>query len=85
VTITPSVGQLLPQGKLFEGCRSGTARRDRRDNDIVLTRSAIEVGTSCCTHDGIRLEALGRPTAIVVTTEFLHERRCSAPRSHARS
>jgi len=28
---------------------------------------------SCCTHDGIKLEALGRPTAVVVTTEFLHE------------
>ncbi|MFL5265748.1 MAG: UGSC family (seleno)protein, partial [Stellaceae bacterium] len=26
-----------------------------------------------CTHDGIRLEAAGRPTAVVVTTEFLHE------------
>jgi len=24
-------------------------------------------------HDGIRLEAAGRPTAIVITTEFLHE------------
>ena len=24
-------------------------------------------------HDGIRLEALGRPTAIIVTTEFFHE------------
>jgi len=24
-------------------------------------------------HDGIRLEALGRPSAIVVTTEFRHE------------
>ena len=24
-------------------------------------------------HDGIRLEAAGRPTAVVVTTEFLHE------------
>jgi hypothetical protein len=24
-------------------------------------------------HDGVRLEALGRPTAVVVTTEFLHE------------
>jgi hypothetical protein len=28
---------------------------------------------SCCTHDGIALEALGRPVAVVVTTEFLHE------------
>jgi hypothetical protein len=25
------------------------------------------------THDGIALEALGRPTAVVVTAEFLHE------------
>jgi hypothetical protein len=24
-------------------------------------------------HDGVRLEASGRPTAVVVTTEFLHE------------
>ena len=24
-------------------------------------------------HDGIQLEALGRPTAIVVTSEFVHE------------
>lgn len=24
-------------------------------------------------HDGIRLEAAGRPTAVIVTTEFLHE------------
>ena len=24
-------------------------------------------------HDSIRLEAAGRPTAVVVTTEFLHE------------
>jgi hypothetical protein len=24
-------------------------------------------------HDGIRLEALGRPTAVIVTAEFLHE------------
>jgi len=24
-------------------------------------------------HDAIRLEAAGRPTAVIVTTEFLHE------------
>ena len=24
-------------------------------------------------HDGIRLETAGRPTAVIVTTEFLHE------------
>ena len=24
-------------------------------------------------HDGVRLETLSRPTAVVVTTEFLHE------------
>ncbi|HTV45923.1 MAG TPA: hypothetical protein VMF05_11450 [Stellaceae bacterium] len=24
-------------------------------------------------HDGISLEMLGRPTAVIVTTEFLHE------------
>lgn len=24
-------------------------------------------------HDGISLEAAGRPTAVIVTTEFLHE------------
>ena len=24
-------------------------------------------------HDGIRLEAAGRPTAVIVTSEFLHE------------
>ncbi len=24
-------------------------------------------------HDGIRLEAAGRPAAVIVTTEFLHE------------
>jgi hypothetical protein len=24
-------------------------------------------------HDGVRLESLERPTAVVVTTEFLHE------------
>lgn len=24
-------------------------------------------------HDGIRLEAAGRPTAVVITTEFLYE------------
>ena len=24
-------------------------------------------------HDGVRLEALGRPIAVVVTTEFRHE------------
>jgi hypothetical protein len=24
-------------------------------------------------HDGVRLEALNRPTAVVVTSEFLHE------------
>ena len=24
-------------------------------------------------HDGVRLETRGRPTAVVVTTEFLHE------------
>ena len=29
--------------------------------------------TSCCTHDVIRLEALGCPTPVIVTTEFLHE------------
>ena len=28
---------------------------------------------SACTHDGIALEALGRPTALIVTSEFLHE------------
>ncbi len=26
-------------------------------------------------HDGISLESLGRPTAVVVTTEFVHEAR----------
>jgi hypothetical protein len=26
-------------------------------------------------HDGVSLEALGRPTAVIVTTEFLHEAR----------
>jgi hypothetical protein len=26
-------------------------------------------------HDGIELEALGVPTAVIVTTEFLHEAR----------
>lgn len=24
-------------------------------------------------HDGVRLEASGRPTTVIVTTEFLHE------------
>ena len=24
-------------------------------------------------HDGVRLEALGRPTAVIVTSEFRHE------------
>jgi hypothetical protein len=24
-------------------------------------------------HDGVSLEALGRPTAVIVTSEFLHE------------
>ena len=24
-------------------------------------------------HDGVRLEASGRPTAVILTTEFLHE------------
>jgi len=24
-------------------------------------------------HDGVRLEAAGHPTAVVITTEFLHE------------
>ena len=24
-------------------------------------------------HDGVRLEEMGRPTAVVVTTEFVHE------------
>ncbi|HVB18117.1 MAG TPA: UGSC family (seleno)protein, partial [Stellaceae bacterium] len=28
---------------------------------------------SCCTHDGIALEALGLPAAVIVTMEFLHE------------
>ena len=26
-------------------------------------------------HDGIELEALGVPTAVIITTEFLHEAR----------
>ena len=24
-------------------------------------------------HDGVRLEAAGHPTAVIITTEFLHE------------
>jgi hypothetical protein len=24
-------------------------------------------------HDGVRLEALGRPTAVIITSEFRHE------------
>ena len=27
----------------------------------------------CCMHDGIALEAAGRPTAVIITTEFLRE------------
>jgi len=34
-------------------------------------RLSDQVSTN--THDGIRLEALERPTAVVVTTEFVHE------------
>jgi hypothetical protein len=44
------------------------------NNDIVLTAIGDWGScTSCCTHDAIKLEASGRPTAVIVTTEFLHE------------
>jgi hypothetical protein len=44
------------------------------ESDIVLTAIG-DCGscTSCCTVDAIEFERLGIPTAIIVTTEFLHE------------
>jgi hypothetical protein len=44
------------------------------ESDIVLTAIG-DCGscTSCCTVDAIEFERLGIPTAIIVTTEFVHE------------
>lgn len=48
--------------------------RIAHENDIVLTAIG-DCGSccSCCVRDGIALERLGRPTAVIITTEFLRE------------
>ena len=44
------------------------------ENDIVLTAIG-DCGSccSCCIRDSIALEKLGRPSAAIITTEFVHE------------
>jgi hypothetical protein len=44
------------------------------ENDIVLTAIG-DCGSccSCCIRDAIALEQLGRPSAAIITTEFVHE------------
>jgi hypothetical protein len=44
------------------------------ENDIVLTAIG-DCGSccSCCVRDGIALEKLGLPSAVIITTEFLRE------------
>ncbi len=44
------------------------------ENDIVLTAIG-DCGSccSCCVRDGIALERLGVPSAVIITTEFLRE------------
>jgi hypothetical protein len=44
------------------------------ENDIVLTAIG-DCGSccSCCVRDGIALERLGLPAAVIITTEFLRE------------
>jgi hypothetical protein len=46
------------------------------ENDIVLTAIG-DCGSccSCCVRDGIALERLGLPAAVIITTEFLRETR----------
>ena len=48
-------------------------------SDIVITAIG-DCGscTSCCTVDAIALERLGIPTAVIVTTEFVHESKMQA-------
>jgi hypothetical protein len=45
-----------------------------RENDIVLTAIG-DCGSccSCCIRDAVALERLGKPTAAIITTEFVHE------------
>lgn len=45
-----------------------------RENDIVLTAIG-DCGSccSCCVRDAVALERMGRPTAAIITTEFVHE------------
>lgn len=45
-----------------------------QENDIVLTAIG-DCGSccSCCVRDGIALERLGVPSAVIITTEFLRE------------
>jgi hypothetical protein len=45
-----------------------------RENDVVLTAIG-DCGSccSCCIRDAVALERMGRPTAAIVTTEFVHE------------
>lgn len=45
-----------------------------RENDIVLTAIG-DCGSccSCCVRDGIALERMGKPAAVIVTTEFVRE------------
>jgi hypothetical protein len=45
-----------------------------RENDIVLTAIG-DCGSccSCCIRDAVALEALGLPSAAVITTEFVNE------------
>lgn len=51
-------------------------RQIAAENDIVLT-AISDCGSccSCCIRDAIALEELGRPTAPIITTEFVNETR----------
>lgn len=51
-------------------------RQIAEENDIVLTAIG-DCGSccSCCIRDAIALEELGRPTAPIITTEFVNETR----------
>lgn len=44
------------------------------ENDIVLTAIG-DCGSccSCCVRDGVALERMGKPAAVIITTEFEHE------------
>lgn len=54
-------------------------RQIAAESDIVVTAIG-DCGscTSCCTVDAIALERLGIPTAMLVTTEFVHESKMQA-------